>query len=454
MTTATVPPHNIDSEKSVLGACLLDKEAIIKVSELLRPSDFYEAFHGDIYEAIIHLYQGHKAVDVITVADRLKNMNLLEKIGGPTYLAELTVECPSSSNVFQYATIVKNHAVLRNLMKAGHEIVEEAKKTEQDLPAILEASEKKLFSVTQTFINNHFVHVKDIINLRYEEFCKMHDSDDKDTIKGISYGFSPLDHYTQGMKESELIILAARPSMGKSALSLNIVAHAALKEKKVVGFFSLEMPKEQLVDRLFSSLLNVDAQKLQKGILPDDDFARMGEVMDDLADAEIYFDDTGGLTVAELKSKARRLQMEKNLDLIVIDYLQLMTGNNPTNRVQEISEISRALKALARELKIPIIALAQLSRAVEQRPNKQPVLSDLRDSGSIEQDADVVLMLYRDSYYDPDCEFPKRTDVFIRKNRNGPVGAIDLIFELEKGRFLVPESKFDFSEEASVANAF
>ncbi len=443
------PPHSLDAEKSVIGSCLLDKEAIIKVSDLIKPQDFYDANHGAIYEAITGLFQNHKPVDVITVADKLKDNNLLDRIGGPSYLVELSVSCPSSTNAFEYGLLVKNKAVLRNLMKAGQEISSHAMKTQEELTEVLERSERSLFMVTQTFINNHFIHIKDILGSRYEEFCNLHDSKDKNKIKGISYGFSNIDFYTQGLKPSELIIVAARPSMGKSAFALNMVAHAALKEHKVVGFFSLEMPKEQLVDRMFSTLLEVDSSKLQKGLLDDNDFARMGEVMDDLSLAEIYFDDAGGLTIAELKSKARRLQMEHGLDMIVIDYLQLMSGKDPNNRVQEISEISRGLKALAKELRIPVVALAQLSRASEQRPNKQPILSDLRDSGSIEQDADVVLMMYRESYYDPECEFPNRTDIFIKKNRNGPVGAVDLIFEIEKGKFVVPEKKFDFSEDIS-----
>ena len=445
-----VPPHSIDTEKSVLGACLLDKEAIIKVMELLIPEDFYETIHNDIYTAIFDMFQNHKAVDVITVSDWLNSRGLLEKVGGPSYLAELTIECPSSANVFQYAQIVKNKAVLRKLLRCGQEITDLAFQTDKELSEVLEKSEKSLFAVTQTFVKNHFVHIREIIHARYEEFSRLHDSEDKDILKGTSYGFSNLDYYTQGLKPGELVILAARPSMGKSAFALNVVQHVALESKKVVGFFSIEMPKEQMVDRMFSSVLGVDSSKLQKGTLDDEDFARMGDAMEKLAEAPVFFDDTGGLTVAELKSKARRLQMEHGLDLVVIDYLQLMSGNNPNNRVQEISEISRGLKMLAKELSVPVIALSQLARGVEQRPDKRPVLSDLRESGSIEQDADVVLMLFRESYYDPEIENPKRADVLIRKNRNGPVGAVDLIFEIEKGRFLTPEKHFDFSEEMAV----
>lgn len=446
MDNLRVPPHSVEAEKSVLGACLLDKEAIFKIADLLQPTDFYENRHSDIFEAMLSLFQTHKPIDVITVSDHLKNRNLLEQVGGPTYIAELSFECPSSANVFQYGSIVKSKAVLRNLLRCGQEITSYAFETDKDLAEVLEKSEKSLFGVTQTFVKKNFVHIRDVLNKRYDEFCELHDSTDKNKMRGISYGFSNLDYYTQGLKPGELIIIAARPSMGKSALILNIVQHFAAKEKKTVGFFSLEMPKEQLVDRLFSSFLQVDAYKLQKGLLDDRDFERMGEAMQELSEAKIYFDDTGGLTSAELKSKARRLQMEVGLDMIVIDYLQLMSGNNPMNRVQEISEISRSLKMLAQELQVPVIALSQLSRSVEQRPNKEPQLSDLRESGSIEQDADLVLMLYRESYYDPDTERKNMADVFIKKNRNGPVGQIELIFKIEQGRFLVPETRFDFTE--------
>jgi len=443
-----IPPHSLEAERSVLGACLIDKDAVLKIAELLRPEDFYELFHGDIYTGIFELFQAHKPIDVLTISDWLKDRNLLERVGGPTYLAHLTVECPSSSNVYQYALIVKNKSVLRNLFKSGQDITSLAFQTEKELPELLEKAEQSLFGVTQTFVRNHFVHIKDIVDKRYDEYCEANDNDNKDQLRGHSYGFSNLDFFTQGLKPGELVIIAARPSMGKSAFALNVVQHVAIDQQKNVGFFSLEMPKEQMVDRLFSSYLRVDATKLMKGLLDADDFSRMGSALEDLSRAGIFFDDTGGLTVSELKSKARRLQMEHGLDMIVIDYLQLMTGNNPMNRVQEISEISRALKAIGRELQVPVIALSQLSRNVEQRPNKQPALSDLRESGSIEQDADVVLMLYRESYYDPDTPEPKRADVFIRKNRNGPVGHCEMIFEIEQGRFLVPERRFDFADES------
>lgn len=443
-----IPPHSIEAEKSVLGACLLDKDAVLKISELITRDDFYELSHGDIYEGIFELFQAHKPVDVITVSDWLKDRGLLDRIGGPTYLASLTLECPSSSNVYQYGLIVKNKAILRNLLKTGQDITSLAFQTDKEVPALLETAEQSLFNVTQAFVKNHFVHIKDIVGKRYEEYCAANDSDDKNKLKGHSYGFSNLDFFTQGLKPGELIIIAARPSMGKSAFALNVVQHVAIEQQKSVGFFSLEMPKEQMVDRLFSSYLRVDASKLQKGLLDAEDFSRMGEALESLSQARIFFDDTGGLTINELKSKARRLQMEHGLDMIIIDYMQLMTGNNPMNRVQEISEISRSLKAIGRELQVPVVALSQLSRQVEQRPNKQPVMSDLRESGSIEQDADVILMLYRDVYYDPDTPEPKRADIFVRKNRNGPVGHCEMIFEIEQGRFLVPERRFDFADEA------
>lgn len=444
--TVKTPPHNLESERSVLGACMLEKDAIVRVADLLQKEDFYDSRHADIYEAIADLFMAHNPVDVITVADWLNNRKLLDKVGGPSFLAELTVECPSSVNVYQYAQIVKTKSTLRRLLTCGRQITDLAYQTERDLSEVLEESEQKMFSVTQAFVKNHFIHIKDIVQGRFEEFSSKHDNPDKSLLQGISYGFRNIDYYTQGLKPGELIILAARPSMGKSAFSLNVVQDIALRQKKVVGFFSLEMPKEQMVDRLFSSVLGVNSFKLQKGQLTEEEFSNMAEKMQEMSDAEIYFDDTGGLNPTELKSKARRLQMERGLDFIVIDYLQLMTGNNPLNRVQEVSDISRALKSMAKELQIPVMVLSQLNRSVEQRPNKRPVLSDLRDSGSIEQDADVVLMLYRESYYDPDTEFPNRADVFIKKNRNGPIGDVEMVFEMDKGRFLVPEHNFDFSE--------
>ncbi len=428
---------------------MLEKDAIVKVADLLNPDDFYDNRHGDIYEGIATLYKSHMPVDVITVADWLNNRKLLDKVGGPSMLAELTVECPSSVNVYQYAQIVKTKSTLRKLLHCGRKITDLAYQTDRELPDILEESEQTMFGVTQAFVKNHFIHIKDIVEKRFEEFSRKHDSDEEDQLQGHSYGFKNLDFYTQGLKPGELIILAARPSMGKSAFALNIVQHVAMKQNKVVGFFSIEMPKEQMVDRLFSSVLGVNSFKLQKGQLTEEEFSRMGDCLEDMSKAEIYFDDTGGLNTTELKSKARRLQMERGLDLIVIDYLQLMSGNQPNNRVQEISEISRSLKSLAKELQVPVIALSQLSRSVEQRPNKQPVLSDLRESGSIEQDADIVLMLYRESYYDPDTEFPNKADIFIKKNRNGPTGHVEMVFELEVGRFVAQENNFDFSEESA-----
>lgn len=441
-TTSAIPPHNKEAEQSVLGSVLIEKEAMIKIVDLLESADFYYDTHKLIYEAMTDLYSRHDPIDLLTLANLLEERKLLDKVGGPAYLAELTSSVPTATHVFKYAQIVKHKATLRKMIRVGNVITGCGYNEDENIENLLETAEKEVFGITQTFLKDRFVHIREILGKRFEEFSALHIAEDKDKVKGISTGFKSLDNILSGLQPSDLVILAARPSMGKTALSLSMVQKIAIEASKkfTVGIFSLEMSKEQLVDRMFCSILGVDSWKLQHGRLDDKDFQNMGSAMDLLNKAPIYIDDSVGMSVAELKAKARRLQMEHGLDLIVVDYLQLMSTGNQAysgNRVQEISEISRSLKALGRELHIPIIALSQLSRAVEMRNPKIPQLSDLRESGSIEQDADIVLMLYRKDYYEENLSEDELgiTEVYIRKHRNGPVGKVSLKFDKKQMKF-------------------
>jgi len=437
-----IPPNNKEAEQSILGSILIDKDAIIKIVDLIEPTDFYHDTHRLIYEAMLDLYSRHDPIDLLTLANLLEERKTLDSLGGPAYLAELTSSVPTATHVFKYGQIVKNKSTLRKMIKVGNAITACGYNEDENIENLLETAEKEVFGISQTFLKDKFVHIREVLNKRFEEFSALHIADDNEKVKGISTGYRGLDSILSGLQPSDLIILAARPSMGKTALSLSIVQKIAIEasKAKTVGIFSLEMSKEQLVDRMFCSILGVDSWKLQHGKLDDKDFQNMGSAMDLLNKAPIFIDDSVGMSISELKAKARRLQMEHGLDLIVVDYLQLMSsGNNAYagNRVQEISEISRSLKALGRELHIPIIALSQLSRAVEMRNPKIPQLSDLRESGSIEQDADIVLMLYRKDYYEENLTEDEIgvTDVFIKKHRNGPVGKTSLRFDKAQMRF-------------------
>ena len=434
-----IPPHSIEAEQSVLGSILIDKDALIKCVVLVDPSDFFDPKHVLIYEAMTKHYREHIALDLLTLTHTLETDGHLEKIG-ETYLAELTSIVPTASHVISYAQIVKKNSVLRKMISAGGDITALGYEEGEKIEDLLARAEKSVFNITQTFLKERFVHVKEILDARFEIFAEVHESDASEVGKGVPTGFPTIEKLIgAGFQPSDLIILAARPSMGKTALALNFAQNIAMKFKQKVGIFSLEMSKEQLVDRLFCSIVGVDSWKLKKGELSDEDFANLGPAMDDLSRASIFIDDSMAASITEVKAKARRLQMEHGLDFLIIDYLQLMTSGTASattgNRVQEISEISRALKALGRELHIPVLALSQLSRAVEMRPGKIPQLSDLRDSGSIEQDADMVFMLYREDYYEPDTDRKGRSDLFLRKNRNGPVGSIELMFKSEQMRF-------------------
>lgn len=448
-----VPPHSLDAERSTIGSLLVDKDSIIKISDFIRGEDFYHDAHKMIYRAIMDLYDKRSPIDLVTLTNILEERKELKIIGGASYLASLANEVPTATHIFQYATIVKEKAILRQLILVGDTIKGLGYREDGNVDELIDEAEKALFSVSQSYISDRFVHIKEVLNGTYEKISDLHDPDSKEKYRGIPTGFKSLDNLLSGLQPSDLVVLAARPSMGKTAFALNIGENIA-KRGKTVGLISLEMSKEQLVERMFCSLLSVDSWKMRTGKLSDDDFAKIGGVMDELNSMKIYIDDSVGNSISELKAKARRLKMEHGLDVLVIDYLQLMSAGNfssyQSNRVQEISEISRSLKALARDLNIPIIALSQLSRAVEMRPSKIPQLSDLRESGAIEQDADVVLMLYREDYYEEDTDRKGVTDVFIRKHRNGPIGHIELAFKKEQMKFLDIEKSRKFDEYATV----
>ena len=431
-------PHSTEAEKTVLGALLLDPEAIVKISDLLTPEDFYDPTYRIIFQAIFELYQQHEAIDFVTVNSKLADNKKIQDVGGSAFLAELASVVPTSSHIYQYGQIVKTKAVHRRIIDAGQKITGFGYETDKPIAELLDQVEKTVFNVTNMFLKEKFIHIREILDARYEKFAEMHESDDDNVVKGVPTGFQALDMKISGLQPSDLVIVAARPSMGKTSLALNIAQNAAIRFHKTVGIFSLEMSKEQLVDRLFASMLGVDSWKLQRGKLDDSDFQNMGPIMDELNKANIFIDDSVASSMPELRAKARRLQMEHGLDLLIIDYLQLMSTGNmhyAGNRVQEISEISRSLKQIGRELHVPIVALSQLSRAVESRPGNIPQLSDLRDSGSIEQDADIVLMMYREDYYEEDSDRPGMTDIYIRKHRNGPTGRIEMLFKKEQMRF-------------------
>lgn len=433
-----VPPHSTEVEQSVLGALLIDGETVVRIADFLEAKDFYDPAHREIYEAVMTLYRRHQPIDLLTVTSALSDSEKINAAGGSAYLAELTTLVPTSANIVQYAQIVKQKSTLRKMIQTGQSITGLGYDEEAPIEELLEQAEKQVFAITQTFLKDNFVHIKDVLSARYEKFAEIHEAKEDEKMKGVPTGFQMLDARLSGLQPSDLIIIAARPGMGKTSLALNIAQNASIRHGKVVGIFSLEMSKEQLVDRLFASMLGVDSWKLQKGKLEDSDFQRMGPIMDELNKARMFIDDTVSSSIHELRAKARRLQMEHGLDLLIVDYLQLMSTGSKAfagNRVQEISEISRSLKALGRELHVPVIAASQLSRAVESRPGNIPQLSDLRESGSIEQDADVVLMMYREDMYEEDSDRPGITDIYIRKHRNGPTGRIELMFKKEQMRF-------------------
>lgn len=430
-----VPPHSLEAEQSVIGSMIMDREAIGIALEHIDQHDFYHPDLKLVFNGIIDLYNRNQPVDLVTLQEALKRDENLERIGGVEYLSKLALAVPTSAHVKNYASIVKEKSILRRLIKTGQEIVSDSYEGSEELESILNSAEEKIFNIMQNRKTEEFADIKELINPTLNMIVSAHDNGGK--VTGISSGFIDLDTKTAGLQPADLILVAARPSMGKTAFALNVAQHAAVKGRHATAIFSLEMSKEQLVNRMLCSESMVDAQKVRTGSLEDEEWSNLLSGAAILNDSPIYIDDTPGITVAEMKAKCRKLKLEKGLDLILIDYLQLMSGNgNGESRQQEISEISRSLKGLAREMQAPVIALSQLSRACEARADHRPMLSDLRESGAIEQDADVVMFLYRDEYYNKDSDMKGMAELIIAKQRNGPTGTVELTWFGEYTKFM------------------
>ena len=429
-----IPPQNLEAEKSVLGSMLIDEEAIGLALEILDESWFYEEGHRRIYSAILSLYNVRKNVDLITLSDQLRSNGLLDAVGGVPYLTLLIDTVPSAANVEHYANIVKEKGILRQLIKNSTQIISECYESQTGIAEVVDEAERLSFEISDIKHKQSTVHVKELVKNTIEKIDSLYQR--KEHITGLATGFADFDRMTSGLQDADLIIVAGRPSMGKSAFAASIIEHVGIQLKKAVAFFSLEMSKEQLVQRMLCSQARVDAHKVRSGYLSPSDWPKLTSAAGQLSSSAIYIDDTPAISALELRAKARRLKAHQNIQMIVLDYLQLMRGSSRAeSRQQEISEISRSIKALARELSIPIIALSQLSRAVESRQDHRPQLSDLRESGAIEQDADVVVLLMREEYYNPTEENKGVAEVIIAKQRNGPVGTVKLSFIKEYMRF-------------------
>ncbi|MFA5076767.1 MAG: replicative DNA helicase [Patescibacteria group bacterium] len=445
-----VPPQNIEAEQSLLGSLLIDKDAIIKISDIVTPSDFYKEAHRLLFETMLYLYEKREPIDVLSLTNRLEETNMLEKMGGRSYLASLTNAVPTASNVIHYAKIVAKKATLRRLIEASMEITQMGYAETEEVLDILDRSEQKLFGVSQKMLKQAFTPIKNVLAEAFERIDELHR--EKGKLRGIPTGFRALDNILAGLQKSDLVIVAARPSVGKTSLALDFARHVAVESKIPVGLFSLEMGKEQLVDRLLCAQAGVDMWRMRTGRLSDreedDDFPKIGQAMGILSEAPIYIDDSATANVMEIRTKARRLQMEHGLGLIIVDYLQLMDSRSGIeNRVLEIAEITRSLKALARELNIPVVALSQLSRAVESRSPAIPKLADLRESGSIEQDADVVMFIYRKAMDRTRFDVPEDekhvAEIHIAKHRNGPTGVVKLFFDEQRVSFKNLDQEFN-----------
>ncbi|MBI2019079.1 replicative DNA helicase [Candidatus Daviesbacteria bacterium] len=424
-----LPPQNIDAEQSLLGALLIDKDAIVRISEILHPSNFYRTDqHGLIYDAIQSLFERREPIDLVTVTEELKRKSVYDKVGGSAYLASLVNTVPTSAHVEQYAKIIKGHAVRRALISQATFLVQKAYDEKETVEDLLETAEAGIFALSQEHVSRDFLPIKDALTESFDRLDELQKSSGK--LRGVPTGFRDLDNKLAGMQNSNLIILASRPGQGKTSMALNIAQYVAVSAGLPVGIFSLEMSQEELVDRLLVGQADIDAWKLKTGKLDEKDFDKLSLAMGELAEAPIYIDDTPGITISEMRTKARRLQTEHGLKFLIVDYLQLVHGRNLENRVQEVSEISQSLKNLARELKVPVLAISQLSRAVEQRGTRKPQLADLRESGAIEQDADVVMFIYRE-----DPEHPEQVILDIQKHRNGSVGEIPLMFKADRTKF-------------------
>lgn len=429
-----IPPHSKDAETSVLGALLLDRDAVIAVSQVVKPEHFYDPRHTKIYEAILELYESREPIDVLTVTERLRRNKTLEGVGGTAYLGDLVNSVPTAAHVEHYGKIVKDHSLKRMVMTIATRLAELSFDDSTTAFDLLDQAEQNIFSLTQQHLTRSFMSVRDVLSESFDRLDELHKKPGE--LRGVPSGFSGLDNLLAGFQASNLIILAARPGIGKTAFALNIAQSIAADLKRPIGFFSLEMSKEELIDRLLVSQADIDAWRLKTGRLSEDDFVRLSDAMGVLADAPLFIDDTPALSILEMRSKARRLQVESGLDLIIVDYLQLAQGRRLENRVQEVSEISQGLKNLARELKVPVIALSQLNRSVEQRGSRKPQLADLRESGAIEQDADVVMFLWRE-----DEDENENVVLDIAKHRNGPLGQLKLFFRGERIKFYQRETR-------------
>ncbi|TMF23057.1 MAG: replicative DNA helicase [Chloroflexi bacterium] len=430
-----VPPHNLEAEASVLGSLMLDRNAVVRVADFLRPDDFYLDHHAQVYRAALNLYDRSDPIDLLTLAAELEKMRVLERVGGQAFLAELESGVPTAANVEYYGHLVEEAATKRKLISAGGRIT--ALGFDESTPATqaLDTAEGVIFNIAEGRITQDFVALKDILKTTWDQIEQIHK--DQSVISGVPSGFNDLDAKTGGFQKSDLIIIAARPGVGKTSLTLNVAQHASIQYKIPVAIFSLEMSEQQLVTRLLCSEASVDSYRLRTGLLKDAEWPRIAQAMGALSEAQIFIDDSPNVSVMEMRTKARRLKSANNLGLIIVDYLQLMQGRNQENRVQEVSDISRGLKSLARELQIPVIACSQLSREPEKRPDHRPQLSDLRESGTLEQDSDLVLFIYRERFYNDNVAEDKRNiaEIIIAKHRNGPTGKLELMFIDEQTKF-------------------
>ena len=422
-----IPPHSVEAEQSVLGSILLDKDAMISVSETLIPEDFYKEAHRVIYECMLKLYNNQSEIDLITLADELRDQGYLDDIGGIAYITSLSTIVPTTSNIKYYINIVKEKSISRQLISAANDIINLGYDSSTKVEDVLENAEKKIFDISQERTTNDFQPINQVLTETLSMLEKLYE--EKSDVTGLTTGFRDLNKKINGLQRSDLLLIAARPAMGKTAFALNLVQNAALKGDASVAVFSLEMSKEQLVQRMVAAQSSVELKKIKTGTLAANDWPRITDGMAVLSGAKIHIDDTPGIKISELRSKCRKLKIEKGLDLVLIDYLQLMEGEGHNeSRQQEIAKISRSLKILAKELDCPVVALSQLSRAPEQRADHRPMLSDLRESGSIEQDADIVMFLYRDEYYNPDTEKKNIGEVIVAKNRHGETGTVELVW--------------------------
>lgn len=437
-----IPPQNVEAEQSVIGSMLLDKEVIPTITEILKNDDFYREDHREIFEAVMDLFERAEPIDLITISEQLKSRGTLETVGGLEYLTTVANAVPTTANARHYAKIVEEKSLLRKLIKASSDVVNMGYEASEDVAYVLDKAEKSIFDILQKRNVKGFTPIKEVLIETFNRLEELYNS--KGHVTGIPTGFADLDYKMSGLQNSDLILIAARPAMGKSALVLNMAQYAAMHAKVPVAIFNLEMSKDQLVNRMLCTEAMVDSQRMRTGKLEDDDWMKIARALGPMSEAPIYIDDTPGISIMDIRSKCRRLKLEKNLGLVVIDYLQLIQGRGKSDsRQQEVSEISRSLKILAKEINVPVITLSQLSRAAEQRTDHKPMLSDLRESGAIEQDADIVMFIYRDEYYNPDTEKKNMAELIVAKNRHGSTGSVELAWlgqytkfaNLEKQRF-------------------